>query len=114
MRELNRQILTNEKFRTKFSSQFDLVNYAIKLTENMIRSGRQPRVKTDVQNPALHALEEIYEGKDQIDDISEMPPKEVHQVIHNIQEETASENIKKKSLRPLEKKKTRKIISNAR
>ena len=28
--------LTNEKMKSKFKSSFDLVNYAIKLAENMI------------------------------------------------------------------------------
>lgn len=61
--------LTNENMAKKFKSNFDLVNYAIKLAENMIRTGRDARVKSDVQNRALLILEEIHEGKDQFDEI---------------------------------------------
>jgi hypothetical protein len=61
--------LTNEKVRKKFKSQFDLVNYAIKLAENMIRTGRDCRVKIDSQNRALQILSEIIQDKDQFDEI---------------------------------------------
>ncbi|MBA3816900.1 MAG: hypothetical protein H0X29_10365 [Parachlamydiaceae bacterium] len=61
--------LTNEKVRKKFKSQFDLVNYAIKLAENMIRTGRDCRVKIDSQNRALQILTEIIHDKDQFDEI---------------------------------------------
>ena len=47
----------------KFKSSFDLVNYAIKLAENMIKTGRDARVKSDVQNRAMLILEEIRRGK---------------------------------------------------
>jgi len=61
--------LTNEEMRKKFKSSFDLVNYAIKLAENMIKTGRDARVKSDVQNRAMLILEEIHEGKDHFDEI---------------------------------------------
>lgn len=61
--------LTNEKMSNKFKSGFELVNYAIKLAENMIKTGRDSRVKSDVQNRAMLILEEIYEGKDHLDEI---------------------------------------------
>lgn len=61
--------LTNEEIRKKFKSSFELVNYAIKLAENMINTGRDARVKSDVQNRALLILEEIQEGRDQFDEI---------------------------------------------
>lgn len=61
--------LTNEKVRKKFKSQFDLVNYAIKLAENMIKTGRDCRVKTDSQSRALQVLQEIIQDKDQFDEI---------------------------------------------
>ncbi len=61
--------LTNEDVLKKFKSSFDLVNYAIRLAENMINTGRDARVKSDVQNRALLILEEIHEGKDQFDEI---------------------------------------------
>ncbi|MCE2982304.1 MAG: hypothetical protein LW832_01940 [Parachlamydia sp.] len=62
---------TNEKLAKKFKSNFELVNYAIKLAENMIRTGRDARVKSEVQNRAMLILEEISEGKDHFDEIQE-------------------------------------------
>ena len=61
--------LTNEEVTRKFKNGFDLVNYAIRLAENMIRTGRDARVKSEIQNRAMLILEEIHEGKDQFDDI---------------------------------------------
>jgi DNA-directed RNA polymerase subunit omega len=61
--------LTNEEVASKFKSNFDLVNYAIKLAENMIKTGRDARVKSEIQNRAMLILEEIQEGKDQFDEI---------------------------------------------
>lgn len=61
--------LTKETIGKKFKSSFDLVNYAISLADNMIKSGRDARVKSDIQNRAMLVLEEIYEGKDKFDDI---------------------------------------------
>lgn len=61
--------LTNEIITKKFDSSFELVNYAIKLAENMIHTGRDARVKSEVQNRAMLILEEIYEGKDFFDEI---------------------------------------------
>lgn len=61
--------LTNEEMTSKFKSSFDLVNYAIKLAENMIKTGRDARVKSEIQNRAMLIVEEIYEGKDQFDEI---------------------------------------------
>lgn len=63
--------LTNEEMKAKFKSSFELVNYAIRLAENMIKTGRAPRVKSEIQNPAMLVLEEIREGKDQFDDVEE-------------------------------------------
>jgi hypothetical protein len=61
--------LTNEDVTGKFKSSFELVNYAIQLAENMIRTGRDARVKSEIQNRAMLILEEIHEGKDQFDEI---------------------------------------------
>lgn len=61
--------LTNEDVTKKFKSGFDLVNYAIRLAENMIRTGRDARVKSEIQNRAMLILEEIHEGKDHFDEI---------------------------------------------
>lgn len=69
--------LTNEKVCKKFRSQFDLVNYAIRLAENMIKTGRDSRVKIDSQNRALQVLSEIVNDKDQFDEIPEAEVAEV-------------------------------------
>lgn len=61
--------LTNEELRKKFKSQFELVKYAITLAENMIHTGREPRVKTEVTNRAMQILEEIAMGRDKFDEI---------------------------------------------
>lgn len=68
---------TNEKLSKKFKSNFELVNYAISLAENMIQSGRDPRVKSHLQNRAMLILDEILEGKDRFDDLSEVDEKEL-------------------------------------
>lgn len=65
-----KQELTTEDLKKKFTSQFELVNYAIRLAENMIKSGRGPRMKTEIQNRSLQILEEISSGKDEFDDIA--------------------------------------------
>lgn len=65
----SKESLTNEKLRKKFKSQFELVNYAIKLAENMIKTGREPRVEIEGQNRALQIITEIQDGKDQFDEI---------------------------------------------
>lgn len=65
--------LTNEQIKKKFKSQFELVGYAIKLAENMVQTGRGPKVKSDSQNVAIHVIDEINAGLDKFDDI----PKEV-------------------------------------
>lgn len=56
--------LTNEAISKRFDSQFDLVNYAIGVAQDMIHAGRGPRVKTQTENPALQVLAEINAGKD--------------------------------------------------
>lgn len=62
---------TSEYLAKKFINPFDLVNHAIKIAENMMLSGRPPRVRTEVigLNPTSIVLEEIYEGKDYLDEI---------------------------------------------
>lgn len=63
--------LTIEKLTKKFQSPFDLVNYAISLAENIVKTGRNSQVSTTVQNPAYWVLLEIYEGRDYFSDIVE-------------------------------------------
>lgn len=61
----SRDNLTNEKLKQRFLSQFDLVNYAIKLAEETIATGRVPRFKPETQNNiALQILDEISSGYD--------------------------------------------------
>ncbi len=62
---------TNEALAKKFKSNFELVNYAIQLAENMIKTGRDARVRSEVQNRAMLILEEINEGKDQFDEVKQ-------------------------------------------
>lgn len=64
--------LTSEELKSKFKNNFDLVNYAIKLAENMIQSGRETRVKSDMQNKAMLILAEIEQGKDIFDQLPEV------------------------------------------
>lgn len=103
-----KDFLTNEKLSKKFKSQFELVNYAIKLAENMIRTGRDPRVKIDVQNRAMQILAEIANNKDQFDEIPVVQdtrdnPHENRLNGRDAQHET--------SHRTSERKKGRKILS---
>lgn len=65
--------LTTEQLRQKFKSQFELVNYSIRLAENMIKTGRGPRVKIEIQSAAMQVLAEIQAGKDQFDDLPVVP-----------------------------------------
>lgn len=94
--------ITNETLGGKFKSQFKLVNYAIKLAENMIHSGRAPRIKRiDIQNPAAIILEELIQGKDQLDVIEEI---KVEQTEVYRKEEKEPNNYKP------ERKKIRKLL----
>jgi hypothetical protein len=71
--------ITNELIRKKFTSQFDLVNYAISLAENMIRTGRDSRVKIDTQNRAMQVIAEIVTGNDQFDEVAAAPAVQVEE-----------------------------------
>ena len=79
--------LTNEVLAKKFKNNFELVNYAIKLAEIMIKTGRDARVKSDSQNRALLVLAEISEGKDLFDVIPEHAEKKIDFVPSNYREE---------------------------
>lgn len=98
--------LTNESVKTKFKSQFELVNYAIKLAEQMIHSGRGPRVVTDNQNPAVVIIEEIEVGKDQIMDVLTVSKEIIAEPqIANFASDKEPAPVKK------EKKKARRILA---
>ncbi len=92
--------LTNQEISKRFVNQFDLVNYAIKLTENMIRSGRAPRVKVDVDNPVVQVLAEIEAGKDKFEDIivevkkEEFTVREEPKLNFNIKDKNKSSSLK--------------------
>ena len=58
--------LTTETILKRFESQFDVVLHAITIAENMVRSGRPPAVKTEIQNPAHVVLAEILNQRDMI------------------------------------------------
>lgn len=62
-----KDVLTNEKLKKRFASQFDLVNYAIKLAAQMIQSGRAPKIGSEVMNVALVIMAELNAGRDQFD-----------------------------------------------
>jgi len=64
---MERDKLTNEDVRAKFTNQFDLVNYTIKLAKEMIKSGRQPRGSLKTDNPALQAIEEVLIQEKELD-----------------------------------------------
>lgn len=108
-----RDPLTTEEIKKKFKSQFDLVNYAIRLAENMIKTGRDPRVKLEVQNRAMNILAEINEGKDRLDDIPAEP--EAEEEIVEIDAASFKNVESKKSMRSTQKmpmtKKGRKILT---
>ncbi len=63
--------LTNEALSKKFVSQFDLVNFAIHVAKDMIKSGRETRARKEIQNRAQQILEEITEDKVLLDDIDD-------------------------------------------
>lgn len=71
---MEKERLTNEKLLNKFNNQFELVNYAIKLVENMIHTGRAPRVRTETQNSSLNVIAELSAGKDTLEEI---PPPQI-------------------------------------
>lgn len=66
--------LTNEGIMKRRESTFDLVNYAIKVAENMIQSGREPMVRTHSQNVPMYVLAEIANHKEVFADIVERRP----------------------------------------
>jgi hypothetical protein len=97
--------LTNEKVKKKFSSQFELVNYAIKLATNMIMTGRDCRVKIDSQNRAMQILSEILNDKDHFDEI-------VEEAVTALEEmQPRQEEDRSFSARGAERKRSRKILA---
>ena len=99
--------LTSEQIKGKFKSQFDLVNYAIRLAENMIKTGRETRVKSGEQNSAMQILAEITQGMDIFDDIPEPVAPKTYE-----QQAPAHENNKEAHPKASERKKARKILAD--
>jgi DNA-directed RNA polymerase subunit K/omega len=62
---------TSDQLLKKFGSQFELVNYAIRLAENMIRSGKEPHLIGDAQNIALQVIAAIASNTDRFEEITE-------------------------------------------
>ena len=91
---------TNELLKNRFDNNFELVNYAIALAENMMQTGRDARLKLAIRNPAYVVLEEIAQGKDHLDEVVEYAPIEY--------EEKKPEEIREP------KPKKRKILKNLR
>lgn len=56
-----KELLTTEPISKRFRSQFDLVNYAIQLAENVILTGRS---NPDLQNLSQQILLDILNNKD--------------------------------------------------
>jgi hypothetical protein len=103
-----KESLTNEKLSGKFRSQFDLVNYSIKLAENMIKTGREGRGRRFTQNRSCQILEEIVEGVDKFDDVSEY--RSLHEPRENDRHSRDHGGMKfhdEGHSRPVEKKKAR-------
>ena len=91
---------TNEMLKKRFDNNFELVNYAITLAENMLQTRREARLKLPIKNPAYVVLEEIAQGKDYLDEVIEYEPIEY--------EEKKIEEVKEP------KPKKRKILKNLR
>jgi hypothetical protein len=61
--------LTNERLRNVFDNQFELVNYAIKLAEYFIKSGKEPFAYQTNQNLATKILRIVESGKGRFRDL---------------------------------------------
>lgn len=53
--KLSKERLTNEKVKSKFPNQFDMVNSAIRIARDIIRSGRA----SEGQNVPLQAIQDL-------------------------------------------------------
>ncbi len=102
--------LTNEKIKQRFTSQFELVGYAIKLADNMMKTGRGPRIAVESQNLAINVLAEINAGLDRFEDI----PKETthdYETNHRTYDRKEFQNQEPRA-KNHEKKRTRKIFTD--
>ena len=92
--------LTNEFIREKFNNQFELVNYAIKLSEQMIRRGMES------ENVAVDIIDDIVEGRDKFDE-SFLDSKEIIKEPQDLKKAMDSSQTGK----PADKKKARRILA---
>lgn len=106
-----KSFITNEKIKKRFVSQFDLVNYAIKLAANMIQTGRSGRVKSDSQNRTMIVLSEILNEKDVLDEIiaHEVEIPEAHREFRDFKKKEAIDDDLSNKAKP--RKKPRKIFA---
>ncbi|MCB1113185.1 MAG: hypothetical protein KDK62_00320 [Chlamydiia bacterium] len=103
--------LTTEDLKKRFPSQFELVGYAISLADNMVHSGRGPRIRTTNENPAVIVLDEINEGKDILD-----PLPEADEIVESVSvyAEAYAKDDDKDDEKPMEKKpKARRILQES-
>lgn len=103
-----KEYLTNEKITKKFTSQFELVNYAIRLAENMIVTGRDPRVRTNTQNRSLQVLSEILNNKDHLDEVIVDEVVETEVEFHP---RAAEKAVEPEAPKTTEKKRSRKALA---
>lgn len=88
MKDLS-NFLTIEPLRKLFKNNFDLVNYAIKLVQQMVKSGRDSHIKTSVQNKSFQILQEILNGRDENNDNFESRIQDLEKEMHKELEEQA-------------------------
>lgn len=80
-----KDFLTTEALSKRFISPFDLVNYAIRLAENAIKTGRAMRVTSDSQNLAQELLLEIVHNRDTFEEvIDEVPEQEIAVTVETV------------------------------
>lgn len=72
---MEKESLTNEQLRLKCKSQFELVNYAIRLAEHFIKSGREPSPSSGTKNLSLQILAEIADVKNNLEKLPEFVPE---------------------------------------
>ncbi|MGM0439744.1 MAG: hypothetical protein ACQEP8_01350 [Chlamydiota bacterium] len=85
-----KDLMTTEMLRKKFNSSFALVNYAIALSHNIIKTGRPSKAAYKYENPALIALEEIIEG---VDELVEFEDEDENQALQEAREAMAKKGL---------------------
>lgn len=83
-----------------------MVKYAIALASQLIKSGRAPRVHADSDNPAVIVIEEIQEGKDQLEDLPS-----ASSAVLAVKESLIEESNKTPVVKQTERKKARRLMA---